>query len=191
MGTDFTEIEGMEHLAELEFLGPEFLTWLWWRSDAGGGLFTVPGVGDVSIQFVKLLRLESGTQPNLEMVQCLGRAAQEMKEAKMGLLLGKKVARARLEIRMESTTVEVTVSGKTMDFHSVKIVDRFQNRNSGEGMLEGDVDQQDSATLIFLKLKAIKEVRLIVHSIFEQFMMKRLEPSLWMQEKMAMREWIR
>lgn len=184
MDTSPTERGAVERLREMEFLGAEFLTWLWWRCEAGGGLFSIPSVGDVFIQFVKLVRLESGTQSNREMVQCLGRAAQEMKEAKTGLLLGKKVARARLVIKTETITMEVTISSKALDFHGLKIVSGFDDTLEEVTAIEG------ARGLVLLKLNALKEARLIIHSIFDQFVSKRLDAAVWAREKKGVREWI-
>ena len=47
-------------ITEKRFLGQEFLTWLWYKSEECGGAVAVPGRGDVSVTFEKHMLLEYG-----------------------------------------------------------------------------------------------------------------------------------
>ena len=44
-------------IAEKRFLGQEFLTWLWWKSEERGGSVEVAGRGDVGVVFEKHMLL--------------------------------------------------------------------------------------------------------------------------------------
>ena len=49
--------------ADREFLGEEFLTWIWYKIEVDGGLFELPHFGSVGLAFDR--HLEFGDEPHL------------------------------------------------------------------------------------------------------------------------------
>jgi recombination associated protein RdgC len=53
-------------ISEKKFLGQEFLTWLWYKSEERGGAILLPEEGDILVVFEKHMLLESGDGESLE-----------------------------------------------------------------------------------------------------------------------------
>lgn len=170
-------------IKETAFLGTEFLTWLWWRAEEKGGLFNVQGVGDVSIQFVRLISLELGAEEGKELVTCSGHGTQ-MKEAKLGLSLGKKVAKATVVIDKGDIAWEATIIGKSLDIQGLKVI-----RGLDTEAVE-DEGEHGEMGLLFFKLTLIKEFMHIIHEIYLDFAVKRMNESMWLNEKRGLSRWI-
>ena len=172
-----------ELLSEKEFLGTEFLTWLWWKSEASGGVFHVKGMGDVGIRFVKHIQVESGSKDSRERVSCSGKMVQ-MKEARLGLIMGKKVTRARLVVETGDITLEATINAATLDVQSLKIMRGFDNSFE----TDGGADARQG--VILYRLSWVRGIRHMVHEIFLQFIARRMDDDAWSREKGGLREWI-
>jgi len=63
-------------IVEKRFLGQEFLTWLWWKSEERGGSIDIPGSGDITVVFEKHMLLESGEGESTEKIVCTGLQAE-------------------------------------------------------------------------------------------------------------------
>ena len=74
-------------ISEKRFLGQEFLTWLWWKSEERGGSILLPERGDITVVFEKHMLLEYGEGESSEKLVCTGLQA-ELQEARTGLLMG-------------------------------------------------------------------------------------------------------
>ena len=82
-------------IVEKRFLGQEFLTWLWWKSEERGGSVAMPGEGDITVVFEKHMLLEYGEGESNEKCICSG-LQTELQEARTGLKMGKKLEQARV-----------------------------------------------------------------------------------------------
>jgi len=67
-------------MEEKRFLGQEFLTWLWWKSEERGGSILLPGQGDIAVIFEKHMLLEYGEGDSSEKLVCSG-LQSELQEA--------------------------------------------------------------------------------------------------------------
>ncbi len=85
-------------ITEKRFIGQEFLTWLWFKSDERGGTVLLPEMGeDITLVFEKHMLLEFGEGDSHEKIVCTGLQA-ELKEARTGLRMGKKLEQARIHM---------------------------------------------------------------------------------------------
>ena len=96
-------------ITEKRFLGQEFLTWLWWKSEQRGGSVALPGVGDIIVVFEKHMLLEYGEGEYSEKLVCTG-LQTELREARTGLLMGKKLEQARIQIVKDDYEWHVTLA---------------------------------------------------------------------------------
>jgi hypothetical protein len=92
-----------------QFLGREFLTWLWYRSDKNDGLFDRDGE-QIEIWFDAKLVLEAQADIKEQNV-IKSETPTETDEARASLLNGKQVKEARLRVISDQKQWTVTVKG--------------------------------------------------------------------------------
>ncbi len=107
-------------ISEKKFLGQEFLTWLWYKSEERGGTILLPGAGDIQFVFEKHMLLESGEGESLERLICNG-LQTELQEARTGLLMGKKLERARIYLAKGDYEWRFSLSATLLEFRSVSL----------------------------------------------------------------------
>lgn len=169
-------------IAEKRFLGQEFLTWLWWKSEERGGTVELPAIGDVTVVFEKHMLLEFGEGESSEKIICSGLQA-ELQEARTGLQMGKKLEQARIVLGHKSYEYSFTLAAALMEFRNVRLPkteatenDRSENPEEVEGMI---------LERIFL----FEELIRLVNVIFLKFLQLRLSEE-WHDELIKVRAWI-
>ncbi len=168
-------------IAEKRFLGQEFLTWLWFKSDERGGAITVEGHGDILVVFEKHLLLEYGEGESFEKVVCQGLRA-ELKEARTGLRLGKKLEQARLLLQVGEYEFHVTLKGSVFEYRSVRLP---------KTMAQAE-DADDPAAREGMLLDRIGLYQTVVHTVdalFRMFLRLRLSDR-WPEERERLAAWI-
>lgn len=169
-------------IVEKRFLGQEFLTWLWWKSEERGGSVDLPGEGDVTVVFEKHMLLESGEGESMEKIVCTGLQA-ELQEARTGLRMGKKLEQARIIIGHRDYEYSFTLAAALMEFRNVKLPktettenDKSDNPEEIEGMI---------LERVFLFEELIK----LVNGLFRMFLDVRLSEA-WRDELQKIRAWV-
>lgn len=169
-------------IAEKRFLGQEFLTWLWWKSEERGGTVEVPEVGDVTLVFEKHMLLEFGEGESSEKIICSGLQA-ELQEARTGLQMGKKLEQARIRLDYNNYEFSFTLAAALMEFRSVRLPkteatesDKSENPEEVEGMI---------LERIFL----FEELIRMVNKLFLMFLQVRVGNE-WHDELPKVRDWI-
>lgn len=168
-------------IVEKRFLGQEFLTWLWWKSEERGGSVDVPGRGDALIVFEKHMLLEFGEGESSEKLICQG-LQSELKEARTGLRMAKKLEQARIMLTMGTLEWNFTLVGSMMEFRNVKLpktakVDGVQD-NSEE--VEG---------LLLERIYLFEQLVEVVNELFRVFLDVRVS-SGWKTQLVSIHQWI-
>jgi len=169
-------------IAEKRFLGQEFLTWLWWKSEERGGTIFLKDFGEVSISFEKHMMLESGEGEASEKLICSG-LQTELAEARTGLQVGKKLEQARIIVTRDSHEYGVTLTGAVMEFRNVRLPKTEQTEQQG-GTSPEEVEGQ-LLERIFLFEDLVK----MIHSLFRLFIDARLGDG-WQDELRKIRQWV-
>lgn len=156
------------------FLGREFLTWLWYRCEVGGGTFDLPG-GEVGVVFNDYVALVSEGEEREENI-CRRGSAHRSQEARTALLVGKVVSAAKLEIARGERSFAATISGDTLDIRGAKYPDP-ESDDPGERTIE--------------RLEAMEELGDIVDGLYALFLAIRLDRRWEEKEAPAMTRWIR
>ena len=169
-------------IAEKRFLGQEFLTWLWWKSEERGGTVELPNIGDITVVFEKHMLLEFGEGESSEKIICSGLQA-ELQEARTGLQMGKKLEQARIVVGHKNYEYSFTLAAALMEFRNVRLPkteatenDRSDNPEEIEGM-------------ILERIYLFEELIRLVNSIFLNFLQVRLSEN-WRDELIKVRAWI-
>ena len=169
-------------IAEKRFLGQEFLTWLWCKSEERSGAIDLPGIGDISVAFEKHLLLEYGEGESHEKVICQGLQA-ELNEARTGLRMGKKLEQARIVLVRGEYEWIMTVKASMFDFKSVKTPKTMASQEDSD-------DPMAVEGKILEKIGLYEQALQLVDELFRLYLNVRLSPG-WEAELARLRAWIR
>ncbi|MEN8190525.1 MAG: hypothetical protein ABFS19_11820 [Thermodesulfobacteriota bacterium] len=169
-------------IAEKRFVGQEFLTWLWWKSEERGGSIELPGLGDILVVFEKHMLLEYGEGEASEKLICKGLQA-ELQEARTGLQVGKKLEQARLKIARGDYEWSVTLTGALLEFRSVKLP---KTAGTEQG---GDNGPEEVEGMILERVFLFEELVKLVEELLRLYMGVRTGGD-WQQELVKVRSWV-
>ncbi|MFM8979005.1 MAG: hypothetical protein ACKOSS_00855 [Planctomycetia bacterium] len=110
---------GAEARGGLDFLGPEFLTWLWWRATEQP-TFTHPDGTEVCVLFDEHLEFRGERSAARKAVLRAGVPGASA-EARAALRSGKVLVAARIVIARGEAERRVTLKAEDLDFSGVKL----------------------------------------------------------------------
>ncbi len=169
-------------ITEKRFLGQEFLTWLWWKSEERGGSVNLPGQGDIIVVFEKHMVLEYGEADYSEKLICSG-LQTELKEARTGLRTGKKLEQARVQIIKDDYEFNVTLGATLFDYRSVR------PPKTEASMPENRKSDEEIEGLILERIFLFEELTRIVNDLYRLYLKTRLSEN-WQRELTAIRSWV-
>jgi hypothetical protein len=173
---DFLDI-----LREKAFLGREFLTWLWFKSDQTGGRIEIPGKKVVEVLFLDRMTLDLSDVETPQTVTLKGEHS-ELREGLAALKEGKKIEEARISIRAGDNDFTMMLKGTWFSFGSFRTPPILP-----AGEAEGEEDVEGS----FLeKTYLIEEGMEIVDDLFEYFLKLRISDGWEANELPALRRWV-
>ncbi len=171
---DFLDI-----LREKAFLGREFLTWLWFKSEQTGGRIELPGARVFEIVFLDRMTLDLSDAETPQTVSLKGEHS-ELREGLAALREGKKIEEARISLRAGNNDFNMLVKATWFSFGSFRTPRVLPPEESEEGM-EG----------AFLeKVSLIEEGLEALDSLFEYFVRLRISDEWDSTELPAVRHWI-
>jgi recombination associated protein RdgC len=168
-------------IAEKRFIGQEFLTWLWWKSEERGGVVALPGEGDIVVVFEKHMLLEYGEGDNNESLICRG-LQTELQEARTGLVMGKKLEQARIQLTYNDYEWNFTMAAALMEFRNVKLP-----KTGGESGNENNPEEREG--MILERIFLFEELTRLVLDLFRLFLKIRVGDE-WRDELVKIREWV-
>ena len=170
-------------MVEKRFLGQEFLTWLWYKSEERGGAVFLENSGtDIVLVFEKHILLESGEGDSYGKLICQGLQA-ELKEARTGLAMGKKIEQARIMMTRDEHEFRFSLKGSLFEYRSVRLPKTMTDAEEG--------DDPDAAEGRLLDRIGLYEIPLrTVDELFGMFLKIRVG-SAWATELEKLRSWIK
>lgn len=168
-----------ERQDDASFLGREFLTWLWFKSEERNGRVTVPGKDDVEIHFLRRIVLESGTGEYSESVVCQGLHA-DLRVGKAALREGKRVREARIELKRENHDWEFTFKADPFQFQSMRLP-------SSAGGDEGGPERESR---ILERIDRVEAAMGTMDELFDFFLRRRLSPQWVSEEIPRLKKWL-
>ncbi len=169
-------------IVEKRFVGQEFLTWLWWKSEERGGSVALPGPGDIVVVFEKHMLLEYGEGESNEKIICSG-LQTELKEARTGLFMGKKLEQARIQLIQAEHEWNFTLAAALMEFRNVKLP-KTGGTESGDSN-----NPEETEGMILERIFLFEELIRIVNDLFRMFLEIRVGDE-WQQELLKIRQWV-
>jgi len=168
-------------IAEKRFIGQEFLTWLWYKSDERGGSVELPGRGDIIVVFEKHMLLEYGEGESSEKCICSG-LQTELQEARTGLKMGKKLEQARIQLVVGEYEYNFTIAAALMEFRNVKLPKTAGTEESGD-------DPEAVEGMILERIFLFEELVRTVNELLRYFLEIRTGDG-WREELENIRAWV-
>ncbi len=168
-------------IAEKRFLGQEFMTWLWYKSEERGGTIYLPGEGDIQLVFEKHMLLESGEGDAHEKLICSG-LQTELQEARTGLQMGKKLEQARLHLVRDNYEWHFTLSAAMLEFRNIKVPKTMAPSEEGS-----DPDAVEAK--ILERVSMVEEAAQTIDVLFRMYLQTRVGPG-WQEELARVRRWV-
>jgi recombination associated protein RdgC len=173
---DFLDI-----LREKAFLGREFVTWLWFKSEQTGGRIDVPGAETLEVFFLDRMTLDLSDMDTPQTVTLKGEQS-ELREGMAALKEGKKIEEARISIRTSENEYSMVLKGTWFAYGAFR---------TPPVLPPGDADSDEGPEGAFLeKAYLIEEGMAAVDSLFEYFLKVRISDEWDLKELPAIRNWI-
>jgi recombination associated protein RdgC len=168
-------------ISEKRFLGQEFLTWLWYKSEERGGSVFLPGSGDIQLVFEKHMLLESGEGESLERLICKGLQA-ELQEARTGLRMGKKLEQARIYLAKDDYEWRLTLGATLFEYRNVSLPRTISPNEEAADPMAWEANVLERAGMSEALMHTIDE-------LFRMFLQLRTSVE-WPQELVRLKAWI-
>jgi hypothetical protein len=161
--------------ADVESLpGLDFLTWLWFASEARGGIFKTDNLGEIAVALEGplLFRREGDGAHETALRKGLPTVSAE---AKTALLSGKKLRRAKLLLACADENWSATFDAANFVFRSVKLPDAKE-------LLDPASRFQD-------RLQKLDLFRELFFALFDRFLDDRCDAPKWSATKHEIHQW--
>ncbi len=165
----------LDLLNNKEFLGREFLTWLWFRSETQEGMFTLDDSKQAVLWFDYKVVLQSDGNA---IVSCQGENS-ELTEARHALRDGKKVTQAKIKLIIGDNDWSFTLDSTWLNLRGVK---------TPRVMLD---TKEDPEGLFYEKVFLLDTAVSTVEQLFVQFIKIRISDKWDSKEAPAIRKWIK
>lgn len=161
-----------------EYLTREFLTWLWFRSDTGDGLFDLPGGKSVKLWLGNRVVLASDPETHASTLTWSGETG-DLREARVALAEGKKVTEARYVLEMDGEEWVFTLDSVWLNLKSLKTP-----------KVEKD-DETDQDALMLEKIHLVKLALQSLEGLCRLFVRVRTSGKWTESELPRFRKWIK
>ena len=154
--------------------GRDFLTWLWYFSEARGGLARLPDLGEFGVALDGTLTFYMEGDGAHETVLRHGNPLLSA-EAKTALLSGKKLRRASLVIARQKESWRFTLDADTFILRGVKLP---------------DTEKVDDAARFQERMIALHTFAEALLGFYDRFLKERTAPATWAKTCADIRQWV-
>jgi hypothetical protein len=157
-----------------DFLGNEFLVWLWHEADAKNGLVTTESAGEVALMFDRALELDCAYgQTGKDSIRGVG--PSRTPEARDALRVGKLPRKAGLILDAGGSAFDLTVAAESLAVGSAKLP---------------EVEDADTPRKLFEeRVTLLRDLGKTIDGLFGSFLKLRASSS-WEGQTNAIRRWI-
>ena len=168
----------IEKARDYEFLGREFLVWLWFKSETNEQRFSLGDAGSAELWLDGRIVLQPDEDGREEKVICLGETSRS-REARFALAEFKTVTEAKVRLRIGDNEWSFILDSTWMNFKSFKTPKVMQDK------------EQDPEGLFYEKFYLIEQALSAMDTIFSSFIKLRLSPD-WEESKLpTLLQWIK
>lgn len=160
------------------YLGQDFLTWLWFHTETRQCLVQSTHGEEFVLCLEQKVSVLGGEGPAKDTAVCSG-PASSLREARLGLRMGKKVDQAKFRITLQENDWELQLKAEDFSLSGLKTpkVRRFEQDEDPEGEL-------------LEKIYLLEKVWELLDDMYLQFLRLRLGPD-WEQEAGRLARWIK
>ncbi|HBF43226.1 MAG TPA: hypothetical protein DDW42_06265 [Desulfobacteraceae bacterium] len=167
----------LEKVKETQFLGREFLVWLWFRAETDRGIFDMGDKGTSELWFDGKLTLQSESERGVETIICAGEASN-MREARFALTEDKEIIQATVKLVIGDNQWSFVLDSTWMNFGTFKSPKVMQDRG------------EDPDGVFYEKMFLIEEAVSAMDEIYSSFIKLRLSPDWEDQERPGLVKWV-
>lgn len=168
----------LDEVRENEWLGRDFLVWLWFQSEAAEGMFQLGDGEDLDLWFEGKITLQSEGDRSVETVVCTGEDAR-IREARFALREKKKVTRAKMRLRAGDDEWSFDLDSTWLNFHALKTPRVVLDK------------QEDPEALFYEKIFLVEKPVAILDQLFSFYLDARMSPTWETETLPALLKWIR
>ncbi len=169
----------LEKVRKTEFLGREFLAWLWFRSETERGFFDLgEKKGNAEFWLDGKITLQSENERGLETITCTGETPN-MEEARFALAENKEIVLATLKMVIGDNQWSFALDSTWMNFKTFKSPKVLQ-----------DIDE-DPDGIFYEKMFLIEQAIYALDKIYYSFIKLRISPEWTTQELPEFVKWIK
>lgn len=165
----------LESIEQTAFLGEEFLTWLWFRSETAPKIGLGEPRGEVKIEMGDPLVLRGSEDQDATQVTVRGERAAASAEARAALLEGKKLWKCKVIFKQGELAWPCSLNSDSLGIGTLGLP-----VPKGVPMPDG----------LILRAEKLEEFTQIYFAVFEQFLDLRLREKNWHKLEAAMHEWV-
>lgn len=167
----------LEQARKTEFLGREFLLWLWFKSERDGGVLDTEELGPLEFAVDGKVVLQSEGEDGVETVTCSGERPA-LREARFALTRQKQVVQAMIRLVVGEDSWSFILDSRWLNFRSCKGPKVVQDRND------------DPDGVFFEKILLLERCVKAVDLLFEHFVLLRVSPDWEEKERPALAAWV-
>jgi len=167
----------LDHVKRTEFLGSEFLVWLWFTSETQDGIFDLGDKGKAELWLDGKITLQSENERGVETITCSGETP-DMREARFALAEEKEIREATLRLILGDNKWSFVLDSTWLNFRSFKTPSVLKDQ------------KKDPDGLFYEKTYLIEEAVSAMDAIFASFIKSRVSPEWATEERPAMARWI-
>ncbi|MCX7047186.1 MAG: hypothetical protein NTX50_17070 [Candidatus Sumerlaeota bacterium] len=164
----------LEEIERTAFLGEEFLTWLWFRSETSPRL-TLPKIGDVKIEVGEPIAMRGSEDQDASQITIKGERAGASAEAHAALREGKKLYKCRVVIKQGELGWPCALSADSLGIASLTLP-------VPKGMPANEA--------LILRGQKLEEFTQIYFALYEAYLDLRLNAKKWHKTEETIRKWV-
>lgn len=168
----------MEKVRDTEFLGREFLLWLWFRCETREGLFDLGEEGHVELWIDRKVVLEAEGDEGVEKIACTGENSR-LREARFALTRKKEITEAMITLVKGGEEWSFTLDSTWLNYKTFKGPKVVQDK------------KEDPEGLFYEKYFFIEKALAVMDAIYGAFIRLRVSPEWKTTELPAVARWIR
>ena len=164
----------LELIQQKAFIGPEFLTWLWFRSEIEHRI-PIRGGATVEIELLGPIVLEA-QYGDARSGTLKGESPATSPEARTALIEGKKLKKTRMRWKRDDAEWTFTLDGETFHVSGMAVP------------MPGRLPFDDA---IAMRMEVLADFERMLEALFDVFLELRLDAKAWPDELERIHEWVR
>ncbi len=158
-------------------LGQEFLTWLWYKSDTSPREFMDKKGVPFAVSMEQRIVVQGGEGENLETASVSG-SLSPLREARLGLVTGKKVTRAIVRFEQNDLDWQVSLRAEDLSCNALRTP-----------KIEKEGEDDDPDAFLLEKIYLMELCLGLFDDLYAQFLKLRLS-NKWQTEVQNVRTWM-